>query len=53
VSGVAAAEAALAAAESLHWQREHELADAEGALEAARDRWSGWSSSGWRPAGTR
>ena len=37
-SSVAAAEAALAAAASLHWQREHELADAEGALEAARDR---------------
>jgi hypothetical protein len=37
-SSIAAAEAALAAAASLHWQREHELADAEGALEAARDR---------------
>jgi len=32
------AEAALAAAESTHWQREHELADAEAAAEAARDR---------------
>jgi hypothetical protein len=30
--------AELAAAESLHWQREHELADAEGALAAAADR---------------
>jgi hypothetical protein len=28
----------LAAAETLHWQREHELADAEGALAAAADR---------------
>jgi hypothetical protein len=32
------AEAALAAAESRHWQREHELADAAAALEAAGDR---------------
>ncbi len=32
------AEHALSAAESLHWQREHELADAEGALAAAADR---------------
>lgn len=32
------AEAALAAAESRHWQREHELADAQAALEAAIDR---------------
>jgi hypothetical protein len=36
--GVRRAEAALAAAESTHWQREHELADAQGALDAARDR---------------
>jgi hypothetical protein len=32
------AEAALAAAESAHWQREHELADAEAAVEEARNR---------------
>jgi hypothetical protein len=32
------AEVALAAAESVHWQREHELADAEGAVAAAADR---------------
>jgi len=32
------AEAELAAAESMHWQREQELADAEGALAAAQDR---------------
>jgi hypothetical protein len=32
------AEAELAAAEAAHWQREHDLADAEAALEAARDR---------------
>jgi hypothetical protein len=32
------AEAALAALESAHWQREHDLADAEAALEAAEDR---------------
>jgi hypothetical protein len=36
--GVRRAEAALAAAESTHWQREHDLADAQGALDAARDR---------------
>src|SRR4029453_15900521 len=32
------AQAALAALESAHWQREHDLADAEAALEAAEDR---------------
>lgn len=32
------AEADVAAAESAHWQREHDLADAQGALDAARDR---------------
>jgi hypothetical protein len=32
------ATAELAAAESAHWQREHDLADAEAALEAATDR---------------
>jgi hypothetical protein len=32
------ATADLAAAESAHWQREHDLADAEAALEAAADR---------------
>lgn len=32
------AAAELAAAESAHWQREHDLADAEAALEAATDR---------------
>jgi hypothetical protein len=32
------AEAALAALESAHWQSEHDLADAEAALEAAEDR---------------
>lgn len=35
---VKAATAELAAAESRHWQREFELADAEGAVDAARDR---------------
>ena len=38
VRDVQAATAALAAAESKHWQREFELADAEGAVDAARDR---------------
>jgi hypothetical protein len=32
------ATAELAAAESVHWQREHDLADAEASLEAATDR---------------
>ena len=35
---VQAAAAALAKAEAKHWQREFELADAEGAVDAARDR---------------
>ena len=34
------AEAELAAAEASHWQAEFELADAEGAVEAAADRLS-------------
>jgi hypothetical protein len=38
------AAAELAAAESEHWQREFELADAEGAVDAARDR-SDWLDS--------
>lgn len=38
------AAAELAAAESEHWQREFELADAEGAVDAARDR-SEWLDS--------
>lgn len=38
------AAAQLAAAESEHWQREFELADAEGAVDAARDR-SEWLDS--------
>ena len=32
------AEAALAEAASVHWQREHDLAEAEAAMEAVRDR---------------
>jgi hypothetical protein len=42
--GVLRAAAELAAAESEHWQREFELADAEGAVDAARDR-SEWLDS--------
>lgn len=42
--GVLRAAAELAAAESEHWQREFELADAEGAVDAARDR-SDWLDS--------
>jgi chromosome segregation ATPase len=34
------AEQELAAAEAMHWQAEFELADAEGAVEAAEDRLS-------------
>jgi hypothetical protein len=36
--GLRRVETELAAAESTHWQREHDLADAEAAVEAARDR---------------